>query len=324
MSVASHVLSAFVLNGDGGGRAINAQGTQGWTPDQGVLWAVVDRNHDLTESWLRDTMSLPASTCQSLLAEDTRPRCVNTADGLIVILRGVNLNPGAEPDDMVTVRMWIDAQKVVCIRGRRMFALEDVGTRLKAGTGARAPGGVLVQLIDKLTERMLDVVSNLEDLVDAIEDAVAEVPGSELRPRLAVPRRQVATMRRYLSPQRDMTARLTTEPTDLLDAGDRVRLREVTDELTRLVEELDLLRERSMMIQEQIVARASEQMNRTMYILSLVAAIFLPLGLITGLLGINVGGVPGTDSPLAFWVVCGMLVALAVVQWFLFRRHRLL
>ncbi len=64
----------------------------------------------------------------------------------------------------------------------------------------------------------------------------------------------------------------------------------------------------------------SEAMNRQMLLLSVVSAIFLPLGFITGLLGINVGGMPGAASPLAFWIVAVLLVALAGVLLWLFRR----
>ena len=63
-------------------------------------------------------------------------------------------------------------------------------------------------------------------------------------------------------------------------------------------------------------------MNRTMYILSIVAGIFLPLGLLTGLLGINVGGMPGTESKIAFTVVCVFLVVVAGVEYWIFRRKK--
>ena len=324
MPPASQVLTAFVLDGKGGGRAYDAAGIKRWTPDQGVLWAILDRSHKDTEALLRQTMGLPPLTCAALLAEDTRPRCLHSEQGLLMILRGVNMIQGAEPDDMVTVRLWIDAEKVLCLRGRPVLALDDVRDRLTTGNGPKRPGGMLVQLVNAITDRLHEVVANLEDLVDEIEELAPSTPGSQLRSRLAAPRRQVATIRRYLSPQRDMTARLITEETPLLDAVDRLRLREVADDLTRLVEDLDLLRERSMMIQEQILALAGEQMNKTMYILSLVSAIFLPLTLLTGLLGVNVGGIPGSGDPLAFWVVCGLMVVLAGFQWWLFKRHRLL
>ena len=64
----------------------------------------------------------------------------------------------------------------------------------------------------------------------------------------------------------------------------------------------------------------AEAMNRQMLLLSIVTAVFLPLGLITGLLGINVGGIPGTASPYAFWIVCTILLALGALLLALFRR----
>jgi zinc transporter len=74
---------------------------------------------------------------------------------------------------------------------------------------------------------------------------------------------------------------------------------------------MDSLRERVAVTQEELTSRLSEQMNKTMYVLLLFAGIFLPLGLVTGLLGINVVGIPGSDSEIAFTLVCILLVALA-------------
>jgi zinc transporter len=76
--------------------------------------------------------------------------------------------------------------------------------------------------------------------------------------------------------------------------------------------------------QEELAARLSEQMNRNTYMLSVVAGVFLPLGLLTGLLGINVGGIPGTENPNAFVIVCVTMVVLAAAMWWFFRRFRML
>lgn len=313
---------ARALDANGGARELDGDGVRAWTPREGALWLLLDRWHEQAEAWLRDVAKLPEIVREGLLAEDTRPRCVLSPGGMLVILRGVNLNPGAEPDDMVSVRMWVDEHRVISLRGPRVFAIDDLLDRLARGVGPRTPAEILVLLADALSDRMREVVSNQEEMIDDIEESLVERPGADLRRRLAAPRRQVMTIRRFVAPQRDMTSRLTTEPTALLGDRERVRLREVGDELTRLVEELDLLRERSTMIQEQLLTRMSEQMNRTMYALSLVAAVFLPLGLITGLLGINVGGMPGEGEPWAFWVVCGILLVIATIQVLLFRRMR--
>ena len=95
-------------------------------------------------------------------------------------------------------------------------------------------------------------------------------------------------------------------------------LRETAERTARYVEDIDAARERALIAQEELNSRLAEQMNRAMYTLSIVAAIFLPLGLLTGLLGINVGGIPGTESPWAFLIVTVFLFLMAVflIIWF--------
>ena len=89
-------------------------------------------------------------------------------------------------------------------------------------------------------------------------------------------------------------------------------IEESINDLTRLIEELDMAIERAQIVYEEIANLISEQVNKRMYIMSVVAAIFLPLGFLTGLLGINVGGVPGTENPNAFFIFVALLVGLFV------------
>ena len=105
---------------------------------------------------------------------------------------------------------------------------------------------------------------------------------------------------------------------------DRSRLREATERLTRFGEELDALRDRSKVMHDQIADARAELLNRNMMVLSAVTAIFLPLGLITGLLGINVGGIPGANNSAAFLIVSALLLLLALGQLVLFRRFGIL
>jgi zinc transporter len=141
---------------------------------------------------------------------------------------------------------------------------------------------------------------------------------AELRPRLAELRRESISLRRYIAPQRDMLARLAHERIAWLTESDKMLLRETAERTARYVEDIDAARERALISQEELNNRLAERMNRAMYTLSIVAAIFLPLGLLTGLLGINVGGIPGTESPWAFMIVTVFLVVLAIVliAWF--------
>jgi zinc transporter len=145
-----------------------------------------------------------------------------------------------------------------------------------------------------------------------------------LRGELADIRRVSIVLRRYMFPQRDALSTLEIEDLPWITGHDRSRLREATERMTRLGEELDAIRDRAQVVHDMLMDMRAEVMNRQMLLLSVVAAIFLPLGLITGLLGINVGGIPGTEYPWAFWVVCFLLVLIGSAQLWLFRRLGLL
>ena len=155
-----------------------------------------------------------------------------------------------------------------------------------------------------------------------LEEQVLDESGSSLRFDLATLRRQTITLRRYLAPQRDAFAKLITEKIAWLDDDSRLRLREVSDRLIRNIEDLDAVRERAAVTQEELLSRLSDQMNTRMYVLSVVAAIFLPLGFLTGLLGINVGGIPGTENPWAFLIFLLFIIVIFVGQMLWFRSKK--
>lgn len=254
---------------------------------------------------------------EALTREDTRPRAAFENDSVILILRGVNLNPDADPEDMVSLRVWISADLVISTRIRRLMAVASLAEAMRAGRGPANPGALIAALAAGLTERMAPVVAGLADHAASLEERSVDGP-TGLRAELADLRRTSIALRRYVAPQREALARLYQEPHPLVDADRRSALRETADQITRLVEELDAVRDRSAILNDQLADARAEEMNRAMLLLSVVAAIFLPLGFLTGLLGINVGGLPGAAWPFAFAIVCAICAALAVglAVWF--------
>ncbi len=167
------------------------------------------------------------------------------------------------------------------------------------------------------------MVDNLQSLLDDTENALAGEDPRDLDTRaLAEVRRQAIRLRRYLAPQRDALLALASSPSPLLDAHQRAELQEIAQRTARFVEDLEEVRDRAAVSQEELRAARERQANRTMYLLTLVAAIALPLGLLTGLLGINVGGMPGAEDPHAFWWVTGGMVLVAAGLVAVFRRLR--
>jgi zinc transporter len=175
-------------------------------------------------------------------------------------------------------------------------------------------------VIDRIVDRIGDVVTEIDDQVDELEDTVLTAESYELRSQLAKIRRQIIGLRRYIAPQRDVLARLQNEPLEWLGDKAKWHLRELLERTARFVEDLDSARDRAAITQEELNNRLSEKMNKAMYTLSIVAAIFLPLSLLTGLLGINVGGIPGAENKWAFVMVVVMLIAAAAGLLVLFKK----
>ena len=320
MSQQDGLICAVILDGEGGGREIGWPEIESWSADQGVLWLHLDRTGAEAQNWLKQHSGIDPVICRTLLQEEVRPRALTMGEALLVILRGVNLNPGADPEDMVGVRIWLERDRIVTLRYRRLMAVNDLREALAAKTGPKGPGEFLYRLAEGLIERMGPVVGELDDRVDQLEDEVLTAQSAELRTKLGEIRREAIALRRYLAPQRDVMSRLPSEQVGWLDALHKAHLREIADRTLRYVEDLDAARERAAVTQDELNNRLADQMNRTMYLLTIVAAVLLPPSLITGLFGINVGGMPGVENPWAFAAIVAVLVVLGVVEVVLLRR----
>ena len=314
------LIFGYILDGKGGGAAIDWERLKQWTPDQGLLWVHLDYSSEEVKHWLRTESNLSDISSEILLAEDTRPRLVSSTEGLFLILRGVNCNPGSDPEDMVALRMCFTDHRIITMRQRRVMAIEDIHKAIASGNGPTDPGDFLVTVSNRITDRIGDVISEIDDRVDELEDSVLTEKSYKLRTILSDLRRQCISLRRYIAPQRDALTRLQGERVGWLSDMDKVHLREAAERTVRYVEDIDAARDRAAITQEELNNRLAEQMNKAMYVLSIVAAIFLPLGLITGLLGINVGGIPGVESSLAFYNVSLVLLLLAILLVWVFRR----
>jgi zinc transporter len=287
-----------------------------------ILWAHLERDDPRAEEWLAERSGVDAVVVEALLAEETRPRTTVHGDGVLINFRGVNLNPDSVPEDMVSIRIWADANQVISSRLRPLRAVTDVLNELDQGRGPSNTGEVIVAIAEGLIDRMAPVVHEFEEELDDIEDRIGEA--KDLSARLAFRdfRRKVVTLRRYIAPQRDALTRLASEPLAWIGERERRRLFEVANDISRLVEALAAIWERAAILQDELATRLADMANRRLYVLSVVAAVFLPLGFVTGLLGVNVGGIPGSESKLAFALLCGGLVVFGVAEIWLFRRLR--
>jgi len=303
-------LFSYLLGAEGKGTALDAAGVAQWTPASGNLWVHFDIANQQARQWLEQDSGLPPPAIEALLAEETRPRTLTMDEGLLIVLRGVNTNPGSDPEDMVAVRVWVEPNRIISTRRRRLLSVVDIAKSLDDGEGPESASALLATLVDRLAERIGVFVDTIEDRLDTIEDEIGKIAPAGVRSRLSPLRRQMAAVRRFLAPQRDALDRLYRQPVSFIMEEDLHLLREEADRIQRYLEDLELARERAIVLQEELLSDMAQQQNTRMYVLSVIAAIFLPLTFITGMLGMNVGGLPGVDSQMGFaWSAVVMVVA---------------
>lgn len=321
----SALLHAFVLDGMGGARTVEREQLAGLQlAAHESLWVHWDRGQAIAQRWLRESSGLDAFSCDLLLEENTRPRLLPLPQNeLLLFLRGVNRNPGAEPEDMVSVRIHADARRVISLRSRPLRATEALISDLQAGRGPKTSSELLLELARYLTDRVDDLITELSDQIDGEEDRLeADERYHPDHGLMLVARRRAAGLRRFLAPQREIYAQLARNRQPWFVDDDDGYWNELNNRLTRYLEELELTRERVGLVLEAESRRMTERMNRIMYRFTVITGMFLPLTFLTGLLGINVGGIPGAESPLGFFIACGLMLTLAAGQLLLYRRWR--
>jgi len=291
-------------------------------PGDGAVWRWLhcDRTDPGFAAWAG--AHLPAPVRAGLLQAETRPQCEAIGEGLLVTLRGMNLNPGEEGTDMVSLRAWIGAGLVVTTRARRIFVIDALREDIAAARAPTTPGGFVARIVAGLTGRIEAASASAEDATDAIEETLLDgrpdAPGTGAV-EIARIARTVIKLRRYIAPQREALGRLAAQEAGFIDQVARYGLRDSANRTQRVVEELDTVRDRLASLRSHIDSLQAARLGRNGYVLSVIAVLFLPLGFLTGLFGVNVGGMPGTDWPGAFAVLSGAMLGLGLLLWALLR-----
>jgi zinc transporter len=177
----------------------------------------------------------------------------------------------------------------------------------------RDPGDLIAALAMKITHQLDPVVAELGDKVDDCEVTLAEEGGFVMRREIAQARSKAISYRRFIVPQRQALEDMSALQTAWIEDDDRIHLREAADRFARMGEELEAIRERSALLHEQISDMRSEKIDQRSLVIAIVALVFLPLTFLTGLLGMNVDGIPYAHQPWAFGAVTAICLVIAVV-----------
>jgi len=310
---------ALELKSDGKGHEVDAAQACAARESPAIfVWIHLDGREQDTLQWLQDHGGMPISVIYALTAMETRPRSEAIAHGALINLRGPSADEKSNGEDrLVSVRVWVEQSRAISVSFHPLMGIDELVGQMKEGR-IKDPGDLVSQLAMMITKKADPIISDLADLVDDCELRIEPQHAFETRRRIAEARSDAIAYRRFVAPQRQALTYLAELDAPWLEEDDRIHLREAADRFARMTEDLEAVRERSALIHEQLTDLRSEQIENRALLLSIVALIFLPLTFLTGLLGMNVEGIPFAHEPWAFAGVVALCVAIAlgITGWF--------
>ncbi|KJG34287.1 zinc transporter ZntB [Photobacterium angustum] len=315
---------SYQLDASNGASPLSLDQINNWSSNDGLMWLHLDYTDEKALAWINNS-HLPDVEKEALTTQRIRPRLNQTKEGFFLSLRGIDLdsdNQSDQPSEMVSIRGYYTHNSIITTSDRPVRALDRISAHINGGFGPKTIGAFILCLCDHLTSHKIEVIDSLDDKLTQLEDQVMNNSDDDLRNNIAQLRRETVYLRRYVTPQRDAIAKLLTIDTPLLSLSDKQKIHEVNEKLLHVIDDLNAIRERANVTQEELMSLQSEALNQRLYFLSLITTIFLPLGFLTGLLGVNLGGIPGSQNQWAFYIFCSLLFGVVILQLILFYRRK--
>jgi magnesium transporter len=251
---------------------------------------------------------------------------IEAYDGyLYIVLHGIESNAAAHCFDTHDVDFFLGPTYLVTVHdgdSRSIAELRDHATR-NPKIASEGPVALFHRIVDAMVDHYRPEVDKLEENLDKLEEAIFADPKPALARRILDKKHEVASLRRIITPQRDVIGRLARR--DFVDISTEMsfRFRDVYDHLVRLADDALIFHDRITGLLDAHLSNTSNRLNEVMKVLTVVSTIFMPLTLLTGAFGMNVPlpRFPGNDAA-QFWWLAAISIAVIVVMLIVFRRRR--
>lgn len=244
--------------------------------------------------------------------------------GLFCVVPALNLTTCDDLFDVVNLNVFLGSNYVVTAQRAPLAAVATAATWLdrSAESLLRGPDFIMYQLIDVVVDEYLDLSEKMTDAIDSLEERIFGTPDRAVSQEIFDLRHKAAWMRRLISPQREILNILTNRPHEFVSRETQLYLRDVYDHVQRVRENSEIFHDLLQGSMETYLTLVANRTNEVMKLLAAVGTIVLPINVVTGLYGTNFDVLPGSGSQYGFWVLCGMLIAVAGTMALIFRSRK--
>ncbi len=289
----------------------------------GFVWLHFNLAHAAAQKWMREHLSLSDQFYESLRDGSRSTRVELDDDTLVAVVNDVHYDFAFEPSDISTLWLSVGQRLVVSARLQPLRSIDRLRDAVKRGARLNSSVELLVHLMHDQGDVLVHIVRETTTRVDGIEDSLLSGRLEKKRADLGSLRRLLVRLQRLLAPEPAALFRLLKKPPSWVLEGDLQDLHQSTEEFNVALSDMAALQERIKLLQEEIAGRVAETSNRTLFVLTVVTVLALPINIIAGLLGMNVGGIPLNEHPYGFWIVVAIIASFTgIAAWLAFRRPR--
>jgi zinc transporter len=293
------------------------------TEPGGFVWLHFNLAHTAAEKWMREHLVLSDQFYESLRDGSRSTRVELDDDMLVAVVNDVHYDFAFEPSDISTLWLSVGPRLVVSARMQPLRSIDKLRAAVKRGAALSSSVELLVHLMHDQGDVLVDIVRGTTTRVDGIEDTLLAGRLEKKRADLGSLRRLLVRLQRLLAPEPAALFRLLKKPPAWIVEDDLQELRQSTEEFNVALSDMAALQERIKLLQEEIAGRVAEANNRSLFVLTIVTVLALPINMIAGLLGMNVGGIPLAEHPHGFWIVLAVIACItALAARFAFKAPR--
>lgn len=295
-------------------------------PGSGV-WVWVDLSAPTPEEIriLPDVFQFHELAIEDAMTEVHHPKVESYGDYLYIILHGINFQESEHCFSTQDVDFFLGEQFLVTVHpgiSRSLTQMHNVCARNHRALG-EGPAALLHRIVDTMVDHYRPEIDSLNERLDMLEEEIFERPHNKLAREILDFKADVSSLRRVVIPQRDIVGRLARREFPLISEQVAFRFRDVHDNLVRLVDEAIFFQDRVSGLLDAHLSQVSIQLNGVMKVLTIIATLFMPLTVLTGMYGMNLDlpHLPGGED-VQFWWVLGIMIALSLGMLGYFRLRR--
>lgn len=293
-------------------------------PPGGFTWLHLNLSHAGALPWLKTHGRLPDSFFEALGDGGSRStRIERDGEALFAVINDVTFDFTFDASDVATLWLRVEPGRVISARRHPLRAIDRLRTAVKGGEELRSSVTLLEHLLRDQADELQRILRRAADRLDDIEDEVLAGHHGRHSTELARLRRLMVRLQRLLAPEPSALERALSSPPRWMAEDDLASLHRADDEFALVLRDVGSLQERIKLLQDESATRVQEENNRSLFMLSMVTVLALPINLVAGLMGMNVGGVPFGEQPHGFWWTVALILTLtAVLAWAVWSRVR--